>query len=62
LLFETDASSKFVNFKEFIELKEFIEFKEFIELAELEDSEELKNCKIVQLYSDASKYLNNLFL
>ncbi len=49
---------EFVNFKEFIELEEFIEF----ESAKLEDSNELENCKSVQLYLDASEYLNNLFL
>jgi len=41
-----------VNFKEFIES----------ESAKLEDSNELKNCKSVQLYLDASEYLNDLFL
>ncbi len=42
--------------------EEFIKFKEFIESAKLEDSEEFKNCKNVQLYLDAFKYLNDLFL
>ncbi len=51
-----------MNFEEIIELKKFIEFKEFIESAELEDSDEFKNCKNVQLYLDASEYLNDLFL
>jgi len=53
-----------VNLKEFIELEEFIEFKKFIEseFAKLEDSDEFKNCESVQLYLNASEYLNDLFL
>jgi len=47
-----------VNLEEFVELEEFIES----EFAKLEDSDELKNCKSVQLYLDASEYLNDLFL
>jgi len=53
---------EFAELKEFVNLKEFVELEEFIESAELEDSKELKNCKSVQLYLDASEYLNDLFL
>jgi len=42
--------------------KEFVELEEFIKSAKLEDSKEFKNCKNVQLYLDASEYLNDLFL
>ena len=37
-------------------------FKEFIESAKFENNEEFKNYKNVQLYLDASEYLNDLFL
>jgi len=43
--------------EKFIESKEFIESEEFVESKEFRDSE-----KSVQLYSDVSEYLNNLFL
>jgi len=51
-----------VKLDEFAELREFIELEEFIESAKLENSEEFKNCENVQLYLDASEYLNDLFL
>ena len=55
---------EFAELREFMNLKEFVELEDFIkpESAELENSNELENCKSVQLYLDASEYLNDLFL
>jgi len=56
------SSTTVVKLNEFAELRKFINFEKFIKSAKLENSEEFKNCKSVQLYLDASEYLNDLFL